>query len=357
MKYSWRVIGGALLGCVMLLTIGEMAHQWHISRMGQRTHAIATSTAGEETGTAGSLAPAAGTNRINSAGMAGAPPPSADQRPVSADGPGSSPTAAAGTEANDPGSQAQLLPGVPLPPGFTDTDRHPARGPRGDSVSAPSVMMGGSRVFSGVTMPGGAGAERATDAAGAPLNVTSSATPPPAPAPVPAEPSVPAPSSPGPPSSTPPPAPSGSVPPPPPPPSGSVPPSVPSGSAPPTPPPAPPAAGPVGSATPPPDSTGPSASSPTGIVAPGVPGSPAVPPAAPPAPPSGSFFGAPSAPAPDPFGPASGPSSGLSGDSGAAGAAGLTAGDVSPTPEPGSMLLIGSGLVGILGALRKRRLL
>lgn len=58
-------------------------------------------------------------------------------------------------------------------------------------------------------------------------------------------------------------------------------------------------------------------------------------------------------PGPDPFG---GPSGGSGFDPGGSGAP-PSGGGVSATPEPGSILLIGTGLLGILGALRKRRLL
>jgi hypothetical protein len=42
---------------------------------------------------------------------------------------------------------------------------------------------------------------------------------------------------------------------------------------------------------------------------------------------------------------------------GTGGGSGPGGDDLSPTPEPGSMLLIGTGLIGILGALRRHRLL
>jgi hypothetical protein len=81
-------------------------------------------------------------------------------------------------------------------------------------------------------------------------------------------------------------------------------------------------------------------------------------------PPGGSAFsgGAPStdpfhehqAPPPDPF---RGPGGFNPGAPGAGGAPGGVAGNVSATPEPGSILLIGTGLLSVLGVLRKRRAL
>ena len=351
--YSRKILGSALVACAMLLAIGTGTAQW----MNRNTRdSVSTQPPPDQTiadGTTGSFPTRTAGGRVERTPPGVSTPDAEDQTQRVGS---SEPTA---TSSCDPArTDAGNLPSQPLPDtalsaGFGAQDwRTPAR--CSDGGSAPSMIAGRSAMFSSGGIPP-VGILLPAEPAGAQLSATVSSVPPtstPTPEPPVVNPVPPAPPVSGPTTPSP-------TPPSPTPPSTTPPPSAPPSPAPPstTPPSAPSGPSPVILAPPSGSSGSASGSGGSGSGSSGSGG----------APPTDPFHGH-EDPAPDPFsgpslGPAAGgPASPSVGDGGSLGLGGggeapPSGGGVSETPEPGSVLLIGTGLAGILGILRRRRLI
>ena len=341
--YSRKILGSALVGCVMVLAIAQGAAQW-INRDTQDSLSSQASADQIVEGTTGSFPTPPTAGRRAQLVPPGAPTSDKDGQTPAIGSSGPAPTASCDPALADAGQiPSQLLPNSAPSAGFGSEDWR-TLGPRcSDGGNAPSMIAGHGTMFSSGGIPP-VGVIRSSTSASAQLSASASdGTSTPTPAPPVIDPAPPTPPVP------PPTAPPSSMPPSSTPPSSTPPSSTPRSSTPPssTPPSSTPPSITPPSSTPPSTSTpanpAPVAAAPLIVSDPGVPSAPS---------------GGPSASTPDPFGPTAGPpaADAAVGDTGIAGN-NLAPTDVSPTPEPGSMLLIGTGLVGILGALRKRRLL